>query len=131
MIIKSKKTKWVTLSLLTFLSQNFPLSIWFNTVLWLPCMLIFANVLGTPTQTCVFVFVFCVFVFVINFLCLLIIIIIFFYALSFSCFGHCTARMTYEDCHHLQISYVNVSYVCDDFKPLIWFFRMWGRGWCG
>ena len=59
MIIKSKKTKWVTLSLLTFLSQNFPLSIWFNTVLWLPCMLIFANVLGTPTQTCVFVFVFC------------------------------------------------------------------------
>ena len=61
MIIKSKKTKWVTLSLLTFLSQNFPLSIWFNTVLWLPCMLIFANVLGTPTQTCVFVFVFCFF----------------------------------------------------------------------
>ena len=38
MIIKSKKTKWVTLSLLTFLSQSFPLSIWSSTVLWPPCV---------------------------------------------------------------------------------------------
>ena len=68
MIIKSKKTKWVTLSLLTLsiVSLLAHLSITkFSTIHLVQYSAMaalradFANVLGAPTQVCVFVFVFC------------------------------------------------------------------------
>ena len=67
MIIKSKKTKWVTLSLLTLsvVSLLAHLSVTkFSTVNLVQYSAMdalradFANVLGTPTQVCVFVFSF-------------------------------------------------------------------------
>ena len=68
MIIKSKKTKWVTLSLLTLsiVSLLAHLSVTkFSTINLVQYSAMaalradFANVLGAPTQVCVFVFVFC------------------------------------------------------------------------